>query len=1570
MFKKQIISGPSRITTTTTTTTTSTSRTTRLLSGRRKKRRKQRRRRRTYVVEYDVNNFDEKFSVKTTKKVLKKRRRKTTSKPKVRMIKRKRMAGGRCRRTTQATAMTNVENECSTKSGSNKSIDGGYPKLHLFGNKNALEYFSDDDESGNEFEEHSGHGVSGGGGTSMLAAALTRTRIGGNSSLRRRKRIASALDANPASTDSIDILSNIMETMDRLNSVQPNELIKKKDDLKKKIENVEDEQPEAEATTNSDFIHIPMYPGGGSSGGFNNNRFQNNNQSFRNSSTSSGGTSNNTSNSSSTGSSSGTSMSFSIFGPRPTFPTPSSVGNNCGSSGTSNNFPSRFPTTPPNRTTRPQFRPRTPFNQTPPQRFSPHNFNNRFLRPQNESPNIEVARQGLYDDVEMSSNSQDIRLPTSQTPSLLDMRITNPNANMPDIRTPPQHNPQRDFQINHRMSAPPPHLPSPMGLQGLQQHHINPMNRPPMQQQTFVNTMHELPPPQSQMQHLPPRPSMTMGSPMCMQTPPPPVPPIMLHTPTHIMPPPILPQLPFSNSQMYGSDVQNTIQVLGCMPPPKNFTPNQSFNSTSYNQNNENQNNINDRIDIGDENICQSNLISIAAEDIPLPANECNSSQNTTLRGLAEYSGSDDEDDCPNLLVYSAESLNIAKQPDSNNIGMDEPLVFGPINRPGPCNEHELEKDEDLVQMDDDDDEEQDDGNLPNENVHFERGQSSQTENKDDSKIGKKNVLELYDDSDWEEYKNDEDKTKTDSNDRNRYSTGSNDAGEEGEADERSYTPCLDEQFQVSGESDKIKERNDDVDEGDDDKSSDDGGDDKDKNDEQQSERRNSVSGIAGMETELISDDDEEDLLSKGQNGATDATKGGSNRNSKKTADRKKDTKSNDDSKDKGRRKKDDSFKKISRSNKDRNYRDKKFDPKRRSRRNRSRSRSRSRSKSRSRSRSNNKENRRFYKRDKFRRRDNKRKDIERYDVRHVIAERQPRTFKDKYGRDTSRPPRSRSRSLSRSRKRTKSISRPRRSRSILSISPRRRSPSRRRSLSRGRSISRGSRGRRRTLSRPPRRISHTPPASLRRRSRTPIRSRSRSRLINGKSVRQLRSNSRSLSPRPFNRGVSRQPSVSPVRNKIRTKNRRKVGDKKAVKRKMKKRLKCPETAKKAATITTMSAARSRSKSWDNANRLSPWSRSPTPLRIDEPNNDHSWTPPIAAAETENLTVILKNKDAKRKKEKKKRTEKRRELQQKRERRKQRNEKPAPSKEVFASGDNILVSVSFNKEANKAQQTTIVTLPPTKEQILPKKPIERETVSKRSKRGPRKHKKITAKPVAIIDLDRSPFKEITPSPKAVIVLSDSDHEDNNNTDKQDRPTVPVSDNEVSSSNIGNRCMDAQNEQISQPQSPTMDDSFENTALGPKTPPEPSSIVKFSLPIKMKNKLRAVNNPLHEIHEDEMDNNQQNEESALNESDSLQQQNKVGPNTPPESGPCSPDAYDPFEPTKSPSQSPENRSDNCDSSPNDRDDAHTNKSDIPANQDDKLQHQQQVFNFTFHNLLIINASFLKFSNSSNNNKTKS
>lgn len=162
----------------------------------------------------------------------------------------------------------------------------------------------------------------------------------------------------------------------------------------------------------------------------------------------------------------------------------------------------------------------------------------------------------------------------------------------------------------------------------------------------------------------------------------------------------------------------------------------------------------------------------------------------------------------------------------------------------------------------------------------------------------------------------------------------------------------------------------------------------------------NSNIGIEGMDTEMISEDEHE-LVHDDQ--VTKESKADKENNNQKT-DR------------------DDSFKKVSKSNRDRNYRDKKDKSGNKSRKRSksyiSRSRSRSRSKSRSRSRN---RNRRGDKRP--RRKDNreKRQEIQRYDVRTLIAERQPRSIKDKYGRDNSRPPRSitpkrgRSRSFSRS---------------------------------------------------------------------------------------------------------------------------------------------------------------------------------------------------------------------------------------------------------------------------------------------------------------------------------------------------------------------------------------------------------------------------------------------------------------------------------------------------------------------------------------------------------------------------
>lgn len=372
-------------------------------------------------------------------------------------------------------------------------------------------------------------------------------------------------------------------------------------------------------------------------------------------------------------------------------------------------------------------------------------------------------------------------------------------------------------------------------------------------------------------------------------------------------------------------------------------------------------------------------------------------------------------------------------------------------------------------------------------------------------------------------------------------------------------------------------------------------------------------------------------------------------------------------------------------------------------------------------------------------------------------------------------------------------------------------------------------------------------------------------------------------------------------------------------------------------------SSRSRSKSWNEA---ASWNRSLS----DVPNDANtSWTPPIAHV-PENLTVILKNKDSKRnKRDKKRKVEKRKtDTLQKKEKRKRTDKQSSPSlpsKEVFASGDNILVSVSFNKDkpSQPPQQTTIVTLPPTKEQILGKKTSDRDGNSKRSRRtardAPRKHRKVNIKPVAIIDLDNSPFKEVTPSPRAVIILSDSDHE-NDKSAKSASHTYSMASNasETTSNDKHHSSIENRETNIrvsSPPQSPTAECAEFELPLGPKTPPEPSHLVKFSISSGTKMKIvRTVVNPLHDDNDDDDEddnvdedddeqvinsaNKESNIENANQNADkvqisSTQSQPKVGPNTPP--GPCSPDVYDPFEPTKSPSQSPSDSTrDNADEPP--------------------------------------------------------
>lgn len=106
-------------------------------------------------------------------------------------------------------------------------------------------------------------------------------------------------------------------------------------------------------------------------------------------------------------------------------------------------------------------------------------------------------------------------------------------------------------------------------------------------------------------------------------------------------------------------------------------------------------------------------------------------------------------------------------------------------------------------------------------------------------------------------------------------------------------------------------------------------------------------------------------------------------------------------------------------------------------------------------------------------------------------------------------------------------------------------------------------------------------------------------------------------------------------------------------------------------------------------------------------------------------------------------------------------EKPSTlTKEVFTSGQNILVSVNFNNQEEKSVQKCMKSLEP------------KEIVDITA----RKKITISSKPVAIIDLARSPFRELTPEYQTnVIELSDSEGEETN-----ERPPPKSPDSTLSS----------------------------------------------------------------------------------------------------------------------------------------------------------------------------------------------
>lgn len=424
---------------------------------------------------------------------------------------------------------------------------------------------------------------------------------------------------------------------------------------------------------------------------------------------------------------------------------------------------------------------------------------------------------------------------------------------------------------------------------------------------------------------------------------------------------------------------------------------------------------------------------------------------------------------------------------------------------------------------------------------------------------------------------------------------------------------------------------------------------------------------------------------------------------------------------------------------------------------------------------------------------------------------------------------------------------------------------------------------------------------------RTRSRSRSRTRLRSSRSHSRSHSPSLSLSPQPSEprrfRYRSKSPSFSPPPPyRSRSPSVRKQPKKRSKKQKNRRR--------KATPSPSMSISPSLSRS-----------PSPPPLDARQIINNTTGLP------TENLKVILKNSEAllAKRKSKKNKKEKRTKKKPKEIRTKRSTAMAAQhsslreeiaSKEVFASGNNILVSVSFNNSNNNetsnignehssnininnsnGNSNQFEYVAGEEERIrsrkrtvspVPLMSVDESDVRRRRKKKARNRKesavppseppppivvtrKSDMKPVAIIDLDKSPIKVIS-TPKDVIILSDSDPENKKLKEKQN--------------------------QISMVEAKTPD----NTP--PASPPHShQQTAKALFSFQLKPKLQALPfNLLHDQAEEDEEKLLAEETAATNQNNQINKGDETQEVANVEK-PKSPDAYDPFEPTKSGSNTP-------------------------------------------------------------------
>nr|CAD7260129.1 unnamed protein product [Timema shepardi] len=459
-----------------------------------------------------------------------------------------------------------------------------------------------------------------------------------------------------------------------------------------------------------------------------------------------------------------------------------------------------------------------------------------------------------------------------------------------------------------------------------------------------------------------------------------------------------------------------------------------------------------------------------------------------------------------------------------------------------------------------------------------------------------------------------------------------------------------------------------------------------------------------------------------------------------------------------------------------------------------------------------------------------KRKDMERYDVRKVVSDKK-RKRRDEFGRDLA----SRDRSFTRSRSRSRARSNDRlRNRSRSVNRSRGRSPVRARVRSRSRSRTR-SRSRQRNRSR-----SRSRNKSIKKSKERIRRSRSREK-VRG---RLSRERSRSRPKRSRSRSLSRSITRARIRSRTRTPVRSKDRKDRTREQTISLRRERGRDRRSWSHTWTPSVSRSRTRSGSRSMSYSSYSQSRSPSvrhfnhRSYSRSFSRSWSRerheriPLINKKTGNiskaakkLTVIVSNNkddDRQRKKDKKRKDSKKTKDLVGEKKKKRKEKSPAPSKEVFTSGDNILVSVNFNK-SNK--------------NTAGKDPITAAAVSTTNKEtSKRKHDGT---------FDGEPPKR---------------KKDKVNKDKSPRlkaPTVGVDGASPPQNKTGMTSSVTSAPRTPELQSPPMM-NYLVTSTGPKTPPEPQ--VKFSI-APSKPQLRSINNPLGEEDEEMM-----NEQAAIDRLD--------------------------------------------------------------------------------------------------------